>query len=207
MPNVIVTSEIDCNTIFSGRVQDAFVGVDEMKKVANDFQALVDCILPGGTLYLNLSHVLPVRRVHIKRPMTIRPLANENGRDREKVKIGCPEGDGVFTVWWVSARSVSESKKCSSFLFVLKISTRANHRTQRSGGSHSHLSKHSWTCNRVDLTWEHLFSEMAALLQFWEKCATLMQQWTTAGSHIAIMRVVQMAMTYFYISVSICETD
>ena len=94
-----MTSAVDCNTLVGGRVQDAVVGVDEIQKVASDLQTLVDCILPGGTLYFNLSHVQPVRRVHLKQPVTIRPLKGEHEGAREKVRIGCPEGDGVFTVW------------------------------------------------------------------------------------------------------------
>ena len=95
----VVASAVDCNTLFGGRVRDGVAGFGEMKRVSNDFQTLVDCILPGGTLHLNLSQVWPVRRVHLKQPVSIRPLADENGSAREKIRIGCPEGDGIFTIW------------------------------------------------------------------------------------------------------------
>ena len=95
----VAASAVDCNTLFGGRVRDAVAGVNEIKKVSNDLQTLVDCILPDGTLHLNLSQVWPVRRVHLKQPVSIQPLADENGSSRENTKIGCPEGDGVFTIW------------------------------------------------------------------------------------------------------------
>ena len=95
----VATSTVDCNTLFGGHVQDAVVGFDEIKKVSNDFQQLLDCILPSGTLHLNLSHVWPMRRVHLKQPVSIRPLVDENGSAREKIRVGCPQGDGIFTIW------------------------------------------------------------------------------------------------------------